>query len=139
MFNIIYDKLYAQVASWLQSSPKTLCYNMQKLRLTFEAWGKSTTILGKLTDWQHAASALHLNGPVKEVCLWMDSFDVALEGKRTTSRKGPNWSYKKNGPACSTAPHNKAIYARHTKSWTLGEVREPLRPCITAGMRMSTS
>jgi hypothetical protein len=93
-----YDALYKEVGSWLKSCPKTLRHNTQVLCLSFAAWGKTTVHLGSLEEWQRAASPLRLKGALKDVCLWIDSFDLALEGKKTTSRKGPDWSHKKNGP-----------------------------------------
>jgi hypothetical protein len=98
VFNWGYDRLYKEVSTWLQSSPKTLRHNTQVLRKTFHEWGKTIVQLGSLEEWQRAVGQLKLSGPVAKVCLWVDSFDLALEGKSKTSRKGPDWSYKKNAP-----------------------------------------
>lgn len=93
------NNLYDQVAKWLKSSSKTLRHNTTVLRGTFAAWGRNQVQLGSLKEWQRAAHHLQLKGLLKDVCLWMDStFDLPLEGKSTTSRKGPDWSYKLNGP-----------------------------------------
>ncbi len=93
-----YDALYKEVGSWLKSCPKTLCHNTQVLCLTFAAWGKTTIHLGLLEEWWCVASPLWLKGPLKDICLWINLFDLALKGKKTTSQKGPDWSHKKNGP-----------------------------------------
>jgi len=94
-----YDILYEEVGSWLSSCPKTLSCNTQVLHLSFSAWAKTMVNLGSLEEWQHTANPLCPKGPLKEVCLWIDLFDLALEGKKTTSQKGPDWSHKKNGPS----------------------------------------
>jgi len=80
-----YSVLYEEVGSWLRSCPKTLHHNTQVLHLSFAAWAKTMDNLGSLEEWQHAANPLCLKRPLKELCLWIDSFNLALEGKKTTS------------------------------------------------------
>jgi len=43
--------------------------------------------LGSLEQWQYAANPLCLKGALKEVCLWIDSFDLALEGKKQLHKR----------------------------------------------------
>lgn len=97
-FYVGYDRLYARVKWWLKSCPKTLRHNTQTIRESLKKWGQSTVHLGKLSAWKRAAQPLNLKGSVTGGCLWMDSFDVPLEGRGRTSRKAPEWSYKLNGP-----------------------------------------
>jgi len=59
----------------MKSCPKTLCHNTQVL---FRVWAKMMVNLSSLEEWHHAANPLLLKGPLKEVCLLIDSFDLAL-------------------------------------------------------------
>ncbi len=54
---------------------------------------------GTYSDWERAKKKIRFRKPVKSLQLFMDSTDIAIAGKRTTSRKDPSWSYKENGPA----------------------------------------
>lgn len=55
-------------------------------------------MLGAKQEWEEAASGVRLGKQIKGVCLWMDSTDLCLIGKSSTSRKEHTWSYKCNSP-----------------------------------------
>lgn len=97
-FNMGYIRLYNSVAAWLKSSSKTLRHNIRCLRLIFKDWAATRVRLGSKEEWDHLAANLKLKGAVMGTNLWMDSFDVRLEGRSTVSRKDPSWSYKCNSP-----------------------------------------
>ncbi len=54
---------------------------------------------GAYSDWERAKKNITFRKSVKRLQPFMDSTDIAISGKRTTSRKDPSWSYKVNGPA----------------------------------------
>jgi hypothetical protein len=87
LLQVGYDQLYPQVKHW-KSSPKTLHHNTQVIHCCLKDWGKSTVQLGVLSEWKAVAQQLNLKGSVEGGCLWMDSFNVPLEGQGCTSQ-GP--------------------------------------------------
>ncbi len=114
-FNMGYIHLYNSVAAWLKSSSKTLCHNICCLRLIFKDWATTRVWLGLKEEWDHLAANLKLKGAVMGTNLWMDSFDVRLEGRSTVSCKDPSWSYKCNSPGVCYM----ALQDAHSKFWAL--------------------
>ena len=98
--DIGYQKLLKSVTDLrFKLNHKSLQKNVERLRAVLANWAKRTIRLGAKTDWTAAARNVSLRSPVKDAVLWMDSKDFPVIGKRTVSRKGPNWSFKCNSPA----------------------------------------
>ena len=93
-FNVRYIHLYNSMAAWLKSLSKTLCHNIHCLRLIFKYWAATQVQL----KWDHLTANLKLKGAVMGTNLWMDSFNVHLEGHSTVSHKHPSQSYTTGCP-----------------------------------------
>lgn len=98
VYKIGYTALYKSVKKWLGCCEKSLRHNTRVLRRVFKEWAKTKIFLGDLASWRRRAVRRNFTGFVEGACLWFDSFDLKKEGMRTTSRKGPDWSYKLNAP-----------------------------------------
>lgn len=77
---------------------KSLQHNTLVLRKSLHAWATVNIRLGTLKEWTDAARHVSPPDELSQVCLWMDSVDFILQGRRTVSRRSPDWSYKSNRP-----------------------------------------
>jgi hypothetical protein len=98
MTGIGYCKLASEIATWLNVPSTTLQHNTEVIRRILGKWGEERIVLGTLQDWQQASRNMKWKKEIKGSCLWMDSVDFRLKGKRSVSRKDPSWSYKCNSP-----------------------------------------
>lgn len=98
VFKIGYQQVCRRVNLEYNVTHKSLQKNAERLRPLMKQWAKVHVILGSLTDWKQAARNCGLTGDVKSANMWMDSTDIPLEGKKSVSRKDPQWSFKLNSP-----------------------------------------
>lgn len=69
------------------------------VRKRLAAWADDEGIeFEGLEEWKKTAKICKFKNEMANVCLWMDSTDVKIEGIRKKSRKGPERSYKLNAP-----------------------------------------
>jgi len=85
LFAVGYDRLHQLVYAWHRVGVKTLQHNTKWIREKTAQWGKQRIALGSLSDWNCAARSLQLKKKYATICLWIDSFDIAMEGKRRIS------------------------------------------------------
>jgi len=93
-----YNTVHNDTHAWTRCSSKTLRHNTKIVREAAAVWAMKQIKLGDSRSWNRAAEGLDVEGPAAASNLWLDSVDLPKEGKRTTSRSGPDWSWKVNGP-----------------------------------------
>jgi hypothetical protein len=94
-FNYIED----QIRNWMPLSSKSLKHNLQEIRLVLKEWAEELVVLQDRKELRRQARNAGLPKGVCDTELWIDSVDCRMDGKASTSRKDPSWSYKANGPA----------------------------------------
>ena len=77
---------------------KSLAHNIATIRHILGAWGRSKVVLGNLDSWRNAAINCHLDPLVKDTLLWIDSFDIQVEGRSSVGKRSDRWSYRLNRP-----------------------------------------
>jgi len=80
-----YTRLAVMLRRWLPTNHKSLQHNQKVLRRIFKRWAASQIKLGTLEERLAAARRLKLKNPVEGVTLWIDSTDIATEGRRSVS------------------------------------------------------
>src|SRR5271156_5988464 len=86
-YGIGYDDITAQVHSSLEVSSKTVFINTQTLRELLCTWVKQQIKLGSSKQCIYDARNTPKADELAKVSLWMDSTDVPLIGKSSTSRR----------------------------------------------------
>ena len=77
----------------------TMLHNSHVIRRSLRVWAESYIRLGTCSDWNAATRNLsNMPTSLKDVNLWIDSFDVQVKGTRSTKVSDPTWSYKLNAP-----------------------------------------
>lgn len=94
-----YTQLVAKVKTWYPGSTHSLKHNTKELRKYFAAWAQQYIQMGTIHEWKEAVKYISVPDCIKHACLLMDSVDLRLIGKQSTSKKDDSWSYKANSPA----------------------------------------
>ena len=94
-FNYIED----QIRDWMPLSSKSLQHNLQEIRLVLKGRTEELVVLQETKVLRRQARKAGLPKAVCDIELWIDSVDCRMDGKASTSRKDPSWSYKENSPA----------------------------------------
>ena len=98
LFAVGYTSLFNQVKLWLANSPRSLQHNAKVIQQLLAKWGKTKVNLGTLQEWKEAVQYQNFSKDVGEVHLWLDTTDLRLVGKQSTSCTSHDWSYKCNSP-----------------------------------------
>ncbi|KAL6064237.1 hypothetical protein QOT17_010990 [Balamuthia mandrillaris] len=93
-----YNQLSKDTRNWLGVSEKSLKHNSKILRCITARWAKAQILRGGKASWHKAATAVPRPKWLAGVNLTMDSIDLPLEGRRSTSKKSELWSFKENCP-----------------------------------------
>ena len=98
LYNHGYHKLADLINFGYKITDHSLRHNIQVLRKVLNNYGEKNIVLGDAEDWEKEAGIVERLGDLAHVNLWMDSSDFKKFRKISSSRKGPEWSYKLNGP-----------------------------------------
>lgn len=96
ILGIGYRSLEEEAKSWMPLTDKSLRHNTRKMRKALSKWAEEKIILGDINEWNAAARKTSRTGKARDATLLLDSADVRLSGKRTTSKKSRKWSYKED-------------------------------------------
>lgn len=101
------------IAKDLGVSNDSVAHNIRVMRKKLALWAKTHIKAGQLSDWVSTARKSKFLKKVRDANLLMDSTDFALYGKRKTSKKSTDWSFKLNGPG------QRYMFVLNTKSKVL--------------------
>ena len=90
--------LFDDVKAWYKNSKNSLHHNIKLYRRLMSAWSETLITLGDKSEWNRSRDNSHFPKTVKKANLWIDSTDFKMTGKRRTSKKSGDWSYKENSP-----------------------------------------
>ena len=96
--NLGYCYLAKITKPWLHLSDCSLRHNIKIIINILGQWGKSQLLLGTKKDWNKTSKEIKMQKYTKGSNLLMDSVDIRLWGKQSTSKKNSTWSYKCNAP-----------------------------------------
>eukprot|EP01133_Synstelium_polycarpum_P020418 gene20418-24500_t len=100
-----YDSLRKRISKSFHMSKESILHNVKAGRRSNYRWAKNHLKVPSVKTLNKDSKVIYLeqvptadNHGRTKVNLWMDSTDVRMVGRRSMSKKHPNWSFKGNSP-----------------------------------------
>ena len=103
IFRISYAQLKKKISQWLPMSNTALQHNVKMIRKALLEWARSVIIPDDLGRLERLAKKVHRPVPCQNVCLFHDSSDFPVSGKRSVHKNKKKWSQKLRSPLVSRA------------------------------------
>ena len=98
LFNIGYKRLTRMYGRIIEASETVIRHNQKIFRHIAKQWAETYINVGNYAEWSRAMSKLPKPRHLQGIQLYIDSFDLRLSGKNSTSTSDQYWSYKCNSP-----------------------------------------